>query len=81
MIELRGMSEELKDELVLPWTDPLYEMQWYLHGGAKGGYDMKVEEAWKLGYSGKGVVAAIVDDGVEKSHPDLAANYVYYSFF
>ena len=28
-----------------------------------------------LGYSGKGVVVTIVDDGIEHTHPDLAENY------
>lgn len=37
---------------------------------------MKVKEAWNLGYSGKGVVVSILDDGLQKAHPDLAENYV-----
>ena len=36
---------------------------------------MNVEEAWDLGYSGKGVTVTILDDGVEWNHPDLSANY------
>lgn len=39
---------------------------------------MNVEQAWKLGYSGKGVVVSILDDGIQKDHPDLAQNYVNY---
>lgn len=37
---------------------------------------MKVVEAWKLGATGKDVVVTILDDGIEKSHPDLKQNYV-----
>jgi len=37
---------------------------------------MRVEQAWKLGYSGKGIVVTILDDGIQKDHPDLAKNYV-----
>lgn len=37
---------------------------------------MDVVGAWKKGYTGKGVVVTILDDGIEKSHPDLAQNYV-----
>ena len=37
---------------------------------------MSVNETWSNGYSGKGVTIAIVDDGVEYTHPDLQANYV-----
>lgn len=38
--------------------------------------DMNVAGAWKKGFTGKGVVVTILDDGVEKEHPDLAENYV-----
>lgn len=50
--------------------------------GAKGGFDMNVEKAWKLGYTGKGVVVTILDDGIQPNHPDLELNYVsMYLFF
>lgn len=32
--------------------------------------------AWSRGYTGKGVVVSVLDDGLETNHPDLAANYV-----
>ena len=35
-----------------------------------------MEEAWRLGYTGRGVVVTILDDGIEWDHPDLQANYV-----
>ena len=38
--------------------------------------DMHVMETWSDGYTGKGVTIAIVDDGVEYTHPDLQANFV-----
>lgn len=41
-----------------------------------GEVDLNVQEAWQLGYSGKGVVVTIMDDGLDHTHPDLAANYV-----
>lgn len=44
--------------------------------GSIDGYDMKVVEAWKKGYTGKGVVVSILDDGIQPNHPDLKANYV-----
>ena len=40
------------------------------------GLDMKVQEAWALGVTGKGTVVTILDDGLEKDHPDLRRNYV-----
>lgn len=57
------------------FTDPLYKEQWYLNGGAKDGLDMNVAPAWQKGYTGKGVVVSILDDGIQTNHPDLAQNY------
>lgn len=37
---------------------------------------MNVLKAWRSGFTGKGVVVAVVDDGLEKSHPDLKDNFV-----
>ena len=31
-------------------------------------HHMNVEEAWNMGYSGKGVVVSIIDDGIEYTH-------------
>lgn len=38
--------------------------------------DLNVKEAWKQGVTGQGVVVSILDDGIEKNHPDLLQNYV-----
>jgi len=40
------------------------------------GLDMNVIPAWNNGYTGQGVVVSILDDGIEKDHPDLKRNYV-----
>jgi subtilisin family serine protease len=40
------------------------------------GFDMNVVPAWNRGYTGRGVVVSILDDGIEKDHPDLKNNYV-----
>ncbi|XP_012281896.1 furin-like protease 2 [Orussus abietinus] len=57
------------------FTDPLFKEQWYLNGGAKDGFDMNLDPAWQRGYTGKGVVVSILDDGIQTNHPDLALNY------
>lgn len=44
-------------------------------GHAVGGFDMNVREAWLLGYAGRGVSISILDDGIQRDHLDLAANY------
>ncbi|XP_036917513.1 proprotein convertase subtilisin/kexin type 6-like, partial [Sturnira hondurensis] len=52
---------------------------WYMHCGPKGTRcrsEMNVQAAWNRGYTGKNVVVTILDDGIEKNHPDLAGNYV-----
>ncbi|XGW19896.1 hypothetical protein V3C99_003605 [Haemonchus contortus] len=59
----------------LPWPDPLYPKQWYLVGKAAGNYDMNVREAWLLGYAGRNISISILDDGIQRDHPDLVANY------
>lgn len=37
---------------------------------------MNVQSAWQANYTGKGVLVAVVDDGVKIDHPDLEANFV-----
>nr|CDJ84259.1 unnamed protein product [Haemonchus contortus] len=44
-------------------------------GKAKGNYDLNVREAWLLGYAGRNITVSILDDGIQRDHPDLAANY------
>ncbi|NOY61689.1 MAG: S8 family serine peptidase [Gammaproteobacteria bacterium] len=52
--------------------------QWYLKNSGQSagtvGEDINVETAWDSA-TGSGIVIGIVDDGVESTHPDLAANY------
>ncbi|KAK5851566.1 hypothetical protein PBY51_023112 [Eleginops maclovinus] len=46
----------------------LWRNQWD-HSG------MKIVAAWRRGYSGGGVVVSVLDDGIEREHPDLKPNY------
>lgn len=38
-------------------------------------YYFSVLSAWNLGYTGAGAVIAIIDDGIEVTHPDLAVRF------
>ena len=57
------------------FSDPMFTTQWFLNGGGRNGADMNVKPAWDKGYTGKGVVVSILDDGIQHNHPDLAQNY------
>jgi len=37
---------------------------------------MNAKAAWQAGYTGKGILVAVVDDGVKIDHPDLKSNFV-----
>ena len=56
-----------------PVNDPYWDKMWYLN--RENDFTMNVIEAWKLGVTGKGVAVTILDDGIEKDHPDLMINY------
>src|SRR5215212_1165890 len=52
-----------------PVNDPFFGEQWGLPL-------IKAPEAWAQGARGNGAVVAVVDTGVDTSHPDLKANLV-----
>ena len=50
-----------------PGGDPLSGLQWGLRA-------IKAPEAWAAGYTGRGVRVAVLDAGIQSTHPDLAPN-------
>ncbi|XP_034948882.1 furin-like protease 1 [Chelonus insularis] len=54
-------------------NDDRWPQMWYLNRGP--GLDMNVQSAWNEGITGHGVVVTILDDGLEKDHPDIFRNY------
>ena len=58
-------------------NDPYFFKMWYLKANRKltSMSHMNVTKAWDLGYTGKGVVLTVIDDGIEYSNEDLKKNY------
>ena len=66
-------------------NDPLFPSQWYLqntgsltgYSGMRAAEDLDVTQVWNsLGARGEGIRVAVVDDGLEVTHDDLAPNVV-----
>ncbi|CCE66336.1 hypothetical protein TPHA_0P01790 [Tetrapisispora phaffii CBS 4417] len=55
--------------------DPLFSKQWHLINPSFPGNDVNVSGVWFSGITGKGVVAAIVDDGLDHNSEDLKDNF------
>lgn len=60
-------------------NDPSFaDFQWHLNntgqGGGTPGADAKLPAAWEITTGKTNIVIAILDDGVQLDHPDLAAN-------
>ncbi|NWW95931.1 PCSK6 convertase, partial [Rhynochetos jubatus] len=78
-----GMGRRVKRHVrsephALPFNDPVWPNMWYLHCSDKSSRcrsEMNVLAAWQRGYTGKNVVVTILDDGIERNHPDLLQNY------
>lgn len=65
-------------------NDPRFGSQWHLRNtgqrGGTPGQDINVVGVWDS-ITGNGVTIGVVDDGLQRDHPDLAPNYVAaYSF-
>ncbi|XP_034045297.1 furin-1-like [Thalassophryne amazonica] len=71
--EQQVVKRRTKRDVFTEPTDPNFTDQWYLYNDNHR--DLNAKGAWELGYTGKGVVVSILDDGIEKNHPDLEKNY------
>ncbi|MBQ2679359.1 MAG: S8 family serine peptidase [Firmicutes bacterium] len=63
--DVEGVFENSRLELEsIDFNDPYLDKQWYLD-------PIGIEDAWKNGYTGKGVKVAVIDSGVNLQHEDL----------
>ncbi|KAM4826414.1 furin isoform 2-T7 [Thomomys bottae] len=72
-LEQQVAKRRTKRDVYQEPTDPKFPQQWYLSGVTQR--DLNVKAAWAQGFTGHGIVVSILDDGIEKNHPDLAGNY------
>ncbi|XP_074649613.1 furin-like protease kpc-1 [Tubulanus polymorphus] len=72
-LEQQVVKRRVKRDLT--FTDPKWPRQWYLNREDGLNANMNVLPAWKKGFTGRDVVVTILDDGIEKNHPDLLNNY------
>jgi kexin len=56
--------------------DPEFTKQWHLANDEYPQNSMNVTGVWEMGITGKGIISALVDDGLDYSSDDLAANFV-----
>ncbi|XP_065278423.1 proprotein convertase subtilisin/kexin type 4 [Emys orbicularis] len=71
--EQQTLKRRTKRTIAVVPTDPWFHKQWYMNNDVRP--DLNILTAWSKGYTGLGVVLSILDDGLERDHPDLSANY------
>ncbi|KAF9013917.1 peptidase S8/S53 domain-containing protein [Cyathus striatus] len=55
--------------------DPMFPDQWHLVNDEFPEYMLNVTSVWELGFTGKGVISSLVDDGLDYDSEDLADNF------
>ena len=67
--DCEASTHSLNDPLI---SDSLYGCQWHLDN--PNDWDINVEDVWAEGIKGAGVNIAVVDNGMDYTHEDLAEN-------
>ncbi|CAO3596014.1 unnamed protein product [Absidia cylindrospora] len=55
--------------------DPGFDRQWHLVNQDQYGHDLNVTGVWSQGITGKNIVVAILDDGLDMNNDDLTTNF------
>ncbi|MCC7017852.1 MAG: S8 family serine peptidase [Rhodospirillales bacterium] len=81
LVTLPGVVRVLGDSLGSPHlvpNDPLFSIQWALENtGQSGGVpdaDIDATDAWDVTTGSASVIVAVLDNGVDYTHPDIAPN-------
>ncbi|KIJ69114.1 hypothetical protein HYDPIDRAFT_79892 [Hydnomerulius pinastri MD-312] len=59
----------------LGFVDPLFTKQWHIVNDEFPEHMMNVTGVWEMGITGQGVIASLVDDGLDYRSKDLAENF------
>ncbi|NXD46130.1 NEC1 convertase, partial [Copsychus sechellarum] len=75
----RTKRASMRDSAESLFNDPMWNQQWYLQDTritpSLPKLDLHVIPVWQKGFTGKGVVITVLDDGLEWNHTDIYANY------
>ena len=78
---LSGGAGAAVDDLIVPTAlpnDPSFAQEWSLQNwgqsGGTAGIDINATRAWDITTGSRSVVVAVIDSGIDLTHPDLAAN-------
>lgn len=76
-VRIASAGEEAERTGVFP-NDEYFPMQWHLYNtgqsGGTPGADIRAPEAWEITTGDPNIVVAVLDSGVDTSHPDLVRN-------
>ena len=74
---LKFDSKTFQENTILP-NDPGFANQWYLFNTGQGdgldNEDIFAPEAWKIASTSPNVTVAVIDGGIQTTHPDLIGN-------
>ncbi len=68
-VEKRRLLKTTDTAVTTVTPTPNYQVQWSLNKA-------EVSKAWELGATGKGIIIAVIDTGIDLNHPDLTDNLV-----
>jgi kexin len=57
-------------------VDPLFSQQWHIVNEVYPQHVLNITGLWDLGFTGKNVTSSVIDDGLDYTSEDLAANFV-----